>query len=97
MHGSSFASLNENGSVIIGVHLKAGVPRGATRDFKWRGWSNGAISQDPKESLDQKVTPKKSHADFVALKSSRKGLCYNTMKNIGNLTLVFVFSSYYLN
>ena len=26
-----------------------------------------------KESLDQKLTPKKSHADFVALESSRKG------------------------
>ena len=27
----------------------------------------------PKKSLDQKLTPKKSHADFVALKSSKKG------------------------
>ena len=38
----------------------------------------------PKKSLDQKFTPKISHADFVALKSSRKGKCDNTKKNIGN-------------
>ena len=31
------------------------------------------FQQNPKKSLDQKLTPKKSHADFVALKSSRKG------------------------
>ena len=30
------------------------------------------FQQNPKKSLDQKLTPKKSHADFVALKSSRK-------------------------
>ena len=54
---------------------------GGTWDFKWRGWSNGAKSQDPKASLGlpaksqkipgPKLTPKKSHADFVALKSSK--------------------------
>ena len=32
-----------------------------------------ASSKTPKKSLDQKLTPKKSHADLVALKSSRKG------------------------
>ena len=52
------------------LHTRGG---GGTLDFKWRGWLNGAKSQDPKKSLDQKLTPKKSHADFVALKSSRKG------------------------
>ena len=30
------------------------------------------FQQNPKKSLDQKLTPKKSHADFVALKSSRE-------------------------
>ena len=47
------------------------VPRGGTRDFKRRGWSNRAKSQDPRKSLgfpakpkktlDQKLTPQKSH------------------------------------
>ena len=32
-----------------------------------------ASSKTQKKSLDQKLSPKKSHADFVALKSSRKG------------------------
>ena len=31
------------------------------------------FQENPKKSLDQKLTPKNSHADFVALKSSRKG------------------------
>ena len=35
-------------------------PRGGgTRDFKWRGWSNGAKSQDPKKSLGLPAKPKK--------------------------------------
>ena len=55
------------------------------------------IQQNPKKSLDQKLTPKISHADLVALNSFRKRLCYNTKKNIGNWTLVFVYSSYHLN
>ena len=33
----------------------------------------------------------------MALKSSRKGECYNTKENTGNWTLVFVFLSYHLN
>ena len=33
--------------------------RGGTRDFKWRGWSNGAKSQDPKKSLGLPAKPKK--------------------------------------
>ena len=32
---------------------------GGTRDFKWRGWSNGAKSQDPKKSLGLPAKPKK--------------------------------------
>ena len=34
-------------------------PRGGTRDFKWWGWSNGAKSQDPKNSLGLPAKPKK--------------------------------------
>ena len=33
--------------------------QGGTRDFKWRGWSNGAKSQDPKKSLGLPAKPKK--------------------------------------
>ena len=33
--------------------------RVGTRDFKWRGWSNGAKSQDPKKSLGLPAKPKK--------------------------------------
>ena len=32
---------------------------GGTRDFKWRGWSNGAKSQDPKKSLGPPAKPQK--------------------------------------
>ena len=32
------------------------------------------FQQNPKTSLDQKITSKKSHADFVALKSFKKGV-----------------------
>ena len=59
------------------------VPPGGYSGFHVTGWSNRAKSQDPKKSLglpakpkkslEQKLTLKKSHADFVALKSSRKG------------------------
>ena len=58
------------------------APRGGTWDFKWRGWSNVAKSQDPKKSPGlpskppknpgPKINPQKSRADFVALTSSRK-------------------------
>ena len=40
-------------------------PRGLwTLDFKWQGWSNGGKNQNPKKSLDQNLSPKKSHAEF---------------------------------
>ena len=49
-------------------------PQEGTWNFKWRRWLNGAKSQDPKKiPRASSKTPKKSHADFVALKSSRKG------------------------
>ena len=41
---------------------------GGTPDFKWRGWSNGEKNQNPRKSLDQKLTPKKSYAEFPSLK-----------------------------
>ena len=34
-------------------------PRGGTLDFKWRGWSNGAKSQDPKKPVGLPAKPKK--------------------------------------
>ena len=37
--------------------------QGATSDFKWQGWSNGAKYQNPK----------KSHAEFLSLKNLQKG------------------------
>ena len=48
------------------------LPQGP--DFKWQGWLNGGINQNPKKSLglqtnpkkslDQNLTPQKSHAKF---------------------------------
>ena len=40
------------------------LPRGSTPDFKWQVWSNGGKNQNPKKSLDQNLTPKKSHAEY---------------------------------
>ena len=45
---------------------------GVTPDFKWHGWSNGDKNWNPKKSLDQKLTPKKSHAEFPHLKNFHK-------------------------
>ena len=52
-------------------------PRGGTRDFKWRGWSNGAKSQDSKKALrlpakhkkipGPKINPQKIPGRFCAL------------------------------
>ena len=39
-------------------------PQGDALNFKWQGWSNGGKNQNPKKSLDQNWTPKKSHAGF---------------------------------
>ena len=33
-----------------------------------------SFQQNPKKSLDQKLTPKKSHAEFLSLKNFQKGL-----------------------
>ena len=43
---------------------------GGTPDLKWREWSNGGKTQTPpKKSMDQKLTPKKSHAELPSLKN----------------------------
>ena len=62
-------------------------PRGGgggrgTRDFEWRGWSNGAKSQDPKKSLGlpaklqkipgPKINPKKIPCRFCGNSSDGK-------------------------
>ena len=62
----------------------SGTPGGGYSGFQVTGmieWSQKsrpkktprAFQQNPKKSLDQKLTPKTSHADFVALITSRKG------------------------
>ena len=44
-----------------------------TPDFKWRGRSNGGKNQNPKKSLDQKLTSKNTPmAKPQALNISRK-------------------------
>ena len=40
---------------------------GGTPDFKCRGWWNGGKNQNPKKSMDRKLTPKTSHAEFPSL------------------------------
>ena len=60
-------------------------PRGRGLDFKCQGWSSSGKNQNtkksqglptktPKKSLDQKLTPKKSHVRFPSLKIFKKGL-----------------------
>ena len=48
--------------------LWAIVPGGGTLDFKWQGWSNVGKNQSPQKSLDQSLTPTKSHAEFPSHK-----------------------------
>ena len=55
---------------------------GGTLDFKLQGWSNGGKNHNPKKSLDQKLTPKKSHAKFPSLKNFQKALNDKTWKII---------------
>ena len=55
---------------------------GCTPDFKWREWSIAGktrnqknrlgFQQNPKNFLHQKLTPKKSHAEFPNLQHSQK-------------------------
>ena len=55
-------------------------PRGSTPGFKWQGWSNGGKNQNPKKSLDQNLTPKKSLAEFPSHENLQKALNYITWK-----------------
>ena len=46
--------------ILAGAHQSGyPTPRGGTRDFRWRGWSNGAKSEDPKKSLGLPAKTKK--------------------------------------
>ena len=45
------------------------ITPGGTPDFKWQGRLNGGKNQNPKKSLDQNLTPKKSHAEFPSHKN----------------------------
>ena len=56
------------------------TPGGSTPGFKWQGWSNGGKNQNPKKSLDQNLTPKKSLAEFPSHKNLQKALNYITRK-----------------
>ena len=55
--------------------------RGFNSDFKWQGWSNGAKNHYPKKSLDQKLAPKKSHAESLNLnrRARRPGFSVGTI------------------
>ena len=53
---------------------QVGAGGGGTPDFKWQGLLNGGKIQNPKKSLDQKLTPNKSHDKFVNLESFQKPL-----------------------
>ena len=58
------------------------APGGVTPDFKWQGWSNGGKNQNPKKSLglqtnaknslDQILSPQKSHAEFPSHKNFQR-------------------------
>ena len=45
------------------------------------------FQQNPKKSLDQKLTPKKSHAEFPSLKNFQKGLNDITHTHTQKITL----------
>ena len=58
------------------------APGGVTPDFKWQGWSNGGKNQNPKKSLglqtnpktslNQILSPQKSHAEFPSHKNFQR-------------------------
>ena len=58
-----------------------------TLNFKWWGWSNGYKNQNPKKSLDQKLTPppphqkKKSQVKFPNLPNFQIALKWYNTKN----------------
>ena len=65
-------------------------PRWGTWDFKWRGWSNGAKSQDPKKNLGlpakpkkPKIDPKKNHMPILwPLKVPQRGNAITQRKTL---------------
>ena len=50
----------------------SGRDPGGTPDFKWQGWSIGGKNQNPQKSLDQSLTPQKSHTEFPSHKNFLK-------------------------
>ena len=50
------------------------LPPGGTVDFKWQGCLSGGMNRNPNKSLDQKLMPKKSCAEFPSLKNFQKVL-----------------------
>ena len=67
---------------------------GGTLDFKWQGLLNGGKNQNPPKFLDQNLTPKKFHAQFLSHKNFQKALKWYNMKNrnVCNGVFVFVYS-----
>ena len=53
--------------------LPRGQGGGGTQFSRW-GWLNGSKNQIAKKSLHQKLTPKKSNAEFSSLKNFQKAL-----------------------
>ena len=73
------------------------MPRGeegGTSDFKWQGLLNGGKNQNPPKFLDQNLTPKKFHAQFLSHKNFQKVQKWYNMKNrnVSNGVFVFVYS-----
>ena len=70
-------------------HLGCGrydPPEGGTLDFKRQGLLNRGENQNPKKSLDQTLTLKKSHAKFPSRKNFQKAL-YDITRKIEALVL----------
>ena len=70
-------------------HLGCGrydPPEGGTLDFKRQGLLNRGKNQNPKKSLDQTLTVKKSHAEFPSRKNFQKAL-YDITRKIEALVL----------
>jgi len=49
-------------------------------EFQVTGMIEWGEKSKPKKSLDQKLTPKKSHAEFLSVKNFQKGLNDMTRK-----------------
>ena len=60
---------------------------GGIPDFKFQGWSNGGQKSKPKKSLDQNLTPKKSHDEKISTGTTRPGHA----GSVKNLPIVFEY------